>query len=108
MGMKTQKAKPIVRAITLVRKKEEAPDHPDWSETFGVIAEAEVAYEIPANKDWRVEHFSSDGSWGISSENQRLIEETEREQLEDLKRHLEVFGVDVSNFDSLKIKRRDE
>ena len=67
----------------------------------GCIAEATVAY---AQKGFSVyvgrrEEFPSGGLWGIESDsNDEYRHEIEMEQLGDLKKHLEQFGVDTSDF----------
>lgn len=45
----------------------------------------------------RLQRFMSGGIWGIESDcGEDYMREQEQEQLEELKRHLEVFGIDVS------------
>jgi hypothetical protein len=52
---------------------------------------------------WRIETFTSRGCWGVESDAEDHIEEIEKEELADLKRHLEVFGVDVTGFDEIEV-----
>jgi hypothetical protein len=66
---------------------------------MGCQARAEVSYPIGQGCR-RLEQFSSGGLWGIESDSERsFLQETEKEELADLKAHLERFGVDTSDFD---------
>lgn len=63
---------------------------------YGCIAEAEVSYPVNANGDRRIQKFTSGGLWGIESDSDREYrEETAKEQLEDLKEHLERFNIET-------------
>ena len=63
----------------------------------GCLAVATVSYPIGDKGDRRLETFTSGGLWGIDVRRSPAYQlELEREQLEDLRDHLEVFGVDVS------------
>ena len=66
---------------------------------LGVVAEAQVSYDI-GQGNRRLECFTSGGIWGVESDSgEDYFETLEQEELNDLKQHLETFGVDVSNFD---------
>lgn len=72
---------------------------------IGIVAHATVSYPIDNNGDRRREYLSSSGLWGIETDNtSEEIESIEKEQLDDLREHLNVFGVDVLDFDK-KIKK---
>ena len=66
----------------------------------GCIAEATVSYPItPLSTACRLQDFTSGGLWGIESDSDDgYREEVEKEQLAELKEHLEQFGVDTSDF----------
>ena len=69
---------------------------------MGIYVEAEVSYPIELGSR-RLEWLKSGGLWGIESDSdESYIDEIDKEQLDDLKEHLEVFGVDVSNFEIIK------
>lgn len=70
-----------------------------WS-MVGVVAEATVSYSEGQGVR-RSETFTSGGLWGIESDSGDYFKEVEREELDDLKSHLEAFGVDTSNFEDL-------
>lgn len=74
----------------------------DWY-MIGIIAKAEVSYCLNSVfKYKRIESFSSGGLWGIESDSGKdHLNEVKKEELEDLKDHLEHFGVDITNFDKL-------
>lgn len=83
----------------------------------GIFAEAEVSYPITVfrisdqkyQEHRRIETLKSSGVWGIASDSE--LDELslwEREQLDDLKKHLSVFGVDVSNFHEVRVQMRRE
>ena len=81
-------------------KRMEAYRRGHWHMT-GCYAEATVSYEIGQGSR-RLETFSSGGLWGIESD--ASVEhkaETAKDELAGLKAHLEVFGVDLSNWDAL-------
>ena len=69
---------------------------------WGIRAVAEVSYPIASQPgSRRLERFTSSGIWGIDSDSDGAgIAAEEESQLDDLKSHLEQFGVDVSDFDS--------
>lgn len=67
---------------------------------IGIIAKAVVSYPI-VDSSRRSETLTSGGLWGIASDDQVTCQETTREQLEDLKTHLERFNVDLSNWEDL-------
>jgi len=67
---------------------------------IGIRAEAVVQYPIAGNPgSFRLETLTSGGLWGIESDSGDYLKEVAKEQLEDLKQHLEQFGVDTSDFD---------
>ena len=68
----------------------------------GVRANADVSYAI-SNTDRRIETLTSGGVWGIESNSGKDYIEGEvgKDELNDLKTHLERFGVNTSNFDAL-------
>jgi hypothetical protein len=70
---------------------------------IGIRAKATVIYPIGNNDDYRVEHFTSDGLYGIESDSKDYIVEVEHEQLASLKNHLKIFNVNIKNFDALAI-----
>ena len=73
----------------------------DWH-FLGVIAEAVVSFPVSTMmSDRRLERLTSGGLWGVESDSGDYIAEVARDQLGDLEGHLEVFGVDLSNFDEL-------
>ena len=72
----------------------------DWV-YIGIYAEAEVSYPINPMGHKRLEWLKSSGLWGIeSNSDEEYLEDIEREQLDNLREHLEVFNIDVSNIDS--------
>lgn len=69
---------------------------------LGIMAEARISYPVNEAGDRRLETLTSGGIGGVESDcDDSYMEELEREQLDDLKAHLETFGVDLSNFDEL-------
>jgi len=68
---------------------------------IGIVAHAEVSYQYgPGSR--RIERFESGGLWGIETDSEdSYLVEVATEQFSDLRRHLEVFGVDTSNFDEV-------
>jgi len=84
-----------------VRIKHELDLNPD---TIGVYAIATVQYPIGSGS-YRLQTFESGGLWGIASDSEPgYIEEVDQEQLDDLRGHLERFGVNVENFTVLAAK----
>jgi len=74
---------------------------------IGIIAKCEVKYSI-GNNNYRLEHFTSGGLWGIESDSeQKYIDDIEREQLQDLKEHLQTFNINVKNFDKITIEHAE-
>lgn len=74
----------------------------------GIYAQAEVSYSI-GNGSSRRESLKSAGLWGIESDSeQSYLKEVECEQLNELKEHLEVFSVDVSEFDRVQIEYKGD
>ena len=76
-------------------------DNPDTSYLMGIEAEAVVSYAINGQGNRRFETLSSGGLWGIKSDFREYLEEIKKEELDGLKVHLGVFGVDLSNWDEL-------
>jgi hypothetical protein len=67
--------------------------------TQGVRAIVQVSYPINSKGDRRLETFTSGGLWGIDSDSGADYKRNEEiMQLRELKEHLEVFGVDTSDF----------
>ncbi len=90
--------KPTIRSIKV--------KHPidDLMSDFGIFAEAEVAYEI-GNGNYRVEWLTSDGLWGIESDDPDYIKEVEQEEINNLKDHLAHFGIEWD--DSVEVEYSD-
>lgn len=60
---------------------------------MGCTAKAEVSYSVGQGSR-RSEWFTSGGLWGIESDSeQSYLSEVEQEQLNDLRSHLEQFGI---------------
>jgi hypothetical protein len=72
----------------------EAYRRQEWC-MIGIYVEAEVSYDT-GNGTRRIEHLRSGGLWGVESD--KYIEEIERDELDDLKEHLERFGVNTENW----------
>jgi hypothetical protein len=86
--------------------RSEAMNRGDWCHV-GIYAEAEVSREIGQGCR-RLQSFRSSGLWGIESDSdESYIDETAREELANLKDHLESFGVDTANFDELSAEALD-
>lgn len=90
-----------------------AKDIADWKSGkwsfIGIVAECEVSYPLDSTgelKDRRLETLTSGGLYGIdysyTIENHHI--EVANDQLLDLKEHLKVFSVDVSNFEEFAVK----
>lgn len=81
----------------------EGLDAGDWC-YIGIMAKATVKTPVDHNPGcFRLETFTSGGLWGIESDSgSDHIGEIHQEELDDLKSHLEDFGVDLSNWDDLK------
>jgi hypothetical protein len=78
----------------------------EWSYQ-GCRAEAIVSYPVNDTGDRRMERFSSGGLWGIASDDTgEYRQEVEKDELTDLKAHLETFGVDTSDFWQVADKAR--
>ena len=79
-------------------KRMEALSRGDWC-FIGIKAEAIVSRDIGHGSN-RLQRFESGGLWGIESDSgDCYLKPMAHEQLEDLKEHLEAFGVDTSDFD---------
>jgi hypothetical protein len=53
----------------------------------------------------RLENFDSGGLWGIESDSdERYRKEVEKDELDNLKQHLETYNIDTGNFDTLEIE----
>ena len=67
---------------------------------IGIKAVAEVYYRV--GNTGRLEWLSSGGLWGIESDSgEEYLKGIEDEELVDLKAHLEMFGVDTSEFERI-------
>jgi len=67
----------------------------------GCRAVAVVSYPIDDHGNRRLQEFTSGGLWGIESDvDSNYRNEIHGEELADLKGHLEVFGVDTSDFET--------
>lgn len=72
---------------------------------MGCYAIAHVSYPVGQDSR-RLETFRSGGLWGIESDSSKdYLNETEKEQLEDLKGHLEQFGLNV-DLETVEIRKR--
>lgn len=80
-------------------KRAESLNDGEWW-YVGVRAVAEVRCEI-APGYVRVERFKSEGLWGVESDSGDYLKEVAREQLQDLKAHVGVFGVVTKGWDKL-------
>lgn len=70
----------------------------DWNMT-GCQAKATVLVG-EGNGFARIQEFTSGGIWGIESDSDDDFKrEMEQEELSDLKSYLQIFGVDVTDFD---------
>jgi hypothetical protein len=78
-------------------RRMEAYNHNEWY-MLGVYVVATVSY-ADAQGCHRLEHLQSAGVWGVESDCGEDIVEIENEQLDELYSHLDVFGVDLSNWD---------
>ena len=75
----------------------------NWN-MLGIRAIAKVSYSI-GNGNRRLETLTSGGIWGVESDSdQDYFETLEQEELDNLKEHLETFGVDVSDFEEKSIE----
>jgi hypothetical protein len=81
-------------------RRHEALCRGDWG-FLGCVAKATVSY--PTAHGRRLQTFSSGGLWGIETDSASSHQdEIAREELADLKSHLEAFGVDLATWDSLE------
>jgi len=75
----------------------------NYGRTWGMIgiqAEATVSYPME-NGSRRLEFFTSGGLWGIEDDcNGSYLEEVEKEELQNLKEHLQKFDIPIDNFES--------
>jgi hypothetical protein len=83
--------------------------HTDETEIgeIGITAKARVSHPI-GNGSHRLEWLTSGGVWGIDQNDTDEINDIERGELDDLKKHLAIFNVDVSGFDSIIPIRRND
>jgi hypothetical protein len=79
----------------------------DWA-YVGVWAEATVSYPVGNRGDRRLEVLRSGGLWGIESDSKEYIKETAKDELADLKEHLQKFGVSTEEFDELSAAALEE
>ena len=110
--------KPPIRieSICIVHKDDDNPIEEGMNE-IGIFIEAEVSYPITVfrisdqkyQEHRRIETLRSSGLWGIASDSGFDYQvSVEKDELEDLKTHLSIFGVDVSNFHEIKVQMRRE
>jgi len=87
------------------RKRLEDYENGFWC-MLGCVAEAVVSYPIAGDEqNRRLETFSSRGIWGIESDCDELTrQDFGREEIDDLKQHLQVFSVNLDNFNQLADK----
>lgn len=70
--------------------------------SVGIVAEACVSYECGTAGERRLERFKSGGLWGVDSDGgPEYFEQLRQQEFDDLRDHIERFGVDTSNFDEL-------
>ena len=70
----------------------------DWC-YIGIMAEATIKTPTYSPGCYRLETFTSGGLWGIESDaGEKHIKEIQTEELEDLKRHLSDYGVNLDNW----------
>jgi hypothetical protein len=68
---------------------------------FGLCAVAWVSYPT-SNENRRGECLESAGIWGIASDSgEDYIKDVAKEEVSELKTHLEMFGVNIHNFSEL-------
>jgi len=105
-----------IESICIVHKDDPELDE-GGMEVMGIFVEAEVSYPMTVfrisdqkyQEHRRVETLRSSGLWGIASDVPFDYQvEVEKEQLEELKNHLSVFGIDVSNFHEIRVQMRRE
>ena len=78
-------------------QRSESLNRGDWC-FMGVYAVATVSRPVPHG--FRLESLQSGGLWGIESDSgDEYFMEVARDELEDLRAHLDAFGVDTSDFD---------
>jgi len=105
-----------IESICIVHK-----DNPDSEEEgmeeIGIFIEADISYPIShfhiSTQDYhehrRIATLKSSGLWGIASNSPFDYQvSVEKEQLVDLKEHLSIFGVDISNFHEVRVQMRRE
>jgi len=81
----------------------EALNSGEWC-FIGIIAEAVVSYPIGGNGDRRLETLSSGGLWGIESDAGDYLEEVAGQELDNLKEHLNQFGIDTAGFEEIEVE----
>ena len=80
-------------------RRVEALNNGEWY-SMGIWAQAEVSYADGTRGIRCIERLRSGGLWGIASDDDSgTITEAENEQLDELYSHLEVFGIDLSNWE---------
>lgn len=74
----------------------------DWF-FIGIRTTALVRYPVDdQSMNYRVERFDSCGLWGVESDSsEAYLKEIEQEELDNLKSHLESFGIDTSKWAEL-------
>lgn len=76
---------------------------------IGIYATAKISYSIEQGSR-RIETFRSGGLWGIEEGykgSDKYIREEEKNQLDELREHLEQFNIDLSTFDELAAEALD-
>jgi hypothetical protein len=78
----------------------------DWC-YMGIEAVAEI--HVPSGIGYsQIQHIESGGLWGIESDaGNDYIKEIEAEEIADLKRQLQAFGISIRNFNKIEIKHKD-
>lgn len=114
--MSNDKAPIRIESICIVHKDDPDSEEEGMDEIY-IFAEAEVSYPISTfrisdqsyQENRRFDTVKSKGIWGIASDSPLAqMSFWEKEQLADLKDHLSVFGVDVSNFHEFRVQMRRE
>lgn len=105
-----------IESICIVHKDDPDPVEEGRSE-IGIFIEAEVSYplitfrvhEQKYQENRRIDILKSSGLWGIAADSTfDDMVGIEKEQMDDLKEHLSIFGVEVSNFHEIRVQMRRE
>ncbi len=85
-------------------KRMEALNEGEWA-YVGIQAEARVSYPSGPNGHRRIEWFTSGGLWGIENDSgDEYLTGIAKDELSNLREHLNAFNVDTSEFDELAIE----